>query len=54
MQSESASPPPPAKKSVIPCDISWRNDFVRCSVEVGKEEMREMVLILGNLFGVLL
>ena len=43
---------PPAKKSVIPCDMSWQNDFVRCSMEVGKEEMSEMFLILHNLFGV--
>lgn len=43
---------PPAKKLVIPCDMSWQNDFVRRSVEVGKEEMSEMFLILGNLFGV--
>lgn len=43
---------PPTKKLVIPCDMSWQNDFVRCSVEVGKEEMSEMLLILDNLFGV--
>lgn len=43
---------PPAMKLVIPCDMSWQNDFVWCSEEVGKEEMSEMFLILGNLFGV--
>lgn len=43
---------PPAKKLVIPYDISWRNDSVRRGVEVGKEEMSEMFLIPDNLFGV--
>lgn len=43
---------PPTKKLVIPCDTSWQNDFVRRRVEVGKEEMSEMLLILDNLFGV--
>lgn len=43
---------PPAKKLVIPCDMSWQNDFVSCSVEVGKKEMSEIFLILDNLFGV--
>lgn len=43
---------PSAEKLVILCDMSWQNDFARCSVEVGKEEMSEMFLILGNLFGV--
>lgn len=43
---------PSAEKLVILCDTSWQNDFARCSVEVGKEEMSEMFLILGNLFGV--
>lgn len=43
---------PPAKKLVIPCDVSWQSGFARRSVEVGKEEMSEMFLILGNLFGV--
>jgi len=39
-------------KLVIPCGMAWQNDFVRRSVEVGKEEMSEVFLILGNLFGV--
>lgn len=43
---------PSAEKLVILCDMSWQNDFARCSVEVGREEMSEMFLILGNLFGV--
>jgi len=43
---------PPAMKLVIPCGMAWQNDFVRRSVEVGKEEMSEVFLILGNLFGV--
>lgn len=43
---------PPAKKLVIPYDISWQNDFVRRIMEVRKEEMSEMFLIPDNLFGV--